>query len=331
MGALFLLRAPGVLAVTCTTQSQMTAADRTDLASAVERLSGYAAADNTSAIKQATLGSVAADFSGIASTIDTLAPLIRGAHMEIENLYGLSATDLKLGNQDDAEFFCAVAGSQMLVTVTIPGLPPGNYALATIHADGVAKPQQMGMILARDGAPGTQAASGWQLAGFFTRPLTMLDHDGIWYWTRARELAKEGSRWSAYFYYQNARYLLMPVDFISSPNLTKLDRELTAVKPEGLPGDTAPAMTVQAGETQFAITSIRTDGSLGGLDLVLRYNAAPATLSDPVAARAQALQLMNAMLQQHGELRANFHGLWVYEDAEGRSPFAVELPMNQIQ
>jgi hypothetical protein len=326
MGALLLLRVPSASAVSCTTQSQMTPADRAELASAVDRLAGYAAADNTSAMRAATMPSVAAQFDGIASTVDTLAPLIRSAHMVIENVYSLSATDLKPGD-GEAQFFCAVSGSPMLVTISIPDLPAGNYALASVHAEGVAKPQQIGMILVRATAP----ATGWQLAGFFTRPLTMLDHDGIWYWTKARELAKEGSRWSAYFYYQNARYLLMPVDFISSPNLSKLDRELTAVKPEGLPGEDAPTMTVQAGDTQFAITSIRTDGSLGGLDLVLHYNASPATVVNPVAARTQALLLMNAMLKQHPELRANFHGLWVYEDAEGHSPFAVELPMNQIQ
>jgi hypothetical protein len=41
---------------------------------------------------------------------------------------------------------------------------------------------------------------------------------------------------------------------------------------------------------------------------------------------------MRALLQQHPELRAGFHGLWVYAATPGnRNPFALELPMDQIE
>jgi hypothetical protein len=267
---------------------------------------------------------------------------LKGATVSVENLYLLHAADLKAGD-DEADFFCSVPGSQLLVTVSVPQLPAGEYALALVHANGVAKPEQMGMILAR--GPGTQAGSGtqaggaqsgaaaapsgWQLAGFFARPLTIAGHDGVWYWTRARELGKAQQRWSAYFYYQSAQFLLTPVDFLSSPNLAKLEREAAGVKPDGLP-EGASTMTLASGEQSFAITSLRTDGALGGLDLVIHYNANAGNV-DPVFARGQAVALMQAMLKQHAELRANFHGLWVYADSPGHQSFAVELPMEQIE
>ena len=216
-------------------------------------------------------------------------------------------------------------GSPLLVTIAIPQLPPGAYALAIVHADGAPKPEQLGILAAR-------GSTGWQLAGFFARPLTIAGHDGVWYWSRARDLSKAQQRWSAYFYYQSAQFLLTPVDFLSSPNLSKLEREESAVRPEGLPGGEAgaPTMTLAAGDQTFAITNLRTDGALGGLDLVVHYNANAGNV-DPVFARGQAVQLMQAMLKQHAELRANFHGLWVYADSPGHQPFAVELPMEQIQ
>jgi hypothetical protein len=330
-------------AVSCTTQSQMTAGERDELAAGVMRLVGYAIAGDAQSLRAATLPSVAAQFDGISSTVKALAPALKGATATIENLYLLHAEDLKAGD-DEAQFFCSVAGSAMLVTISIPDLPAGTYALAIVHVTGVEKPQQFGMIVARGAGKTAQitkdgaAASGppaipgpWELAGFFARPLDMAGHDGVWYWTRARELAKAQQRWSAYFYYRTAQLLLTPVDFLSSPNLSKLERETAGVKPDGLPGpDGTQVMTLADGDQSFAITSLRTDGSFGGLDLVIHYNANAGNV-DPVFARTQAVLLMRAMLKQHAELRANFHGLWVFADSPGHDPYAIELPMGQIQ
>jgi hypothetical protein len=329
------LAAQPASAISCTAQSQIAVPVRTELASAVARLASYAIAGDTASLKASTLASVAAQFDGIAATVDSLAPLLKGAELSIQNLYMLHAEDLKAG-EDEAQFFCSVPGSSLLVTITIPQLPPGGYALAIVHATGVAKPQQMGMILARSPEAKSTAGllmPGWMLAGFFARPLTIAGHDGVWYWSRARELAKAQQRWSAYFYYQSAQFLLTPVDFLASPNLAKLDREAAAVRPDGIPtGDAAgpPTMTLTAGDENFTINNLRTDGALGGLDLVVHYNANAGSV-DPVFARSQAVDLMQAMLKQHPELRANFHGLWVYADSPGHQSFAVELPMDQIQ
>jgi hypothetical protein len=134
--------------VSCTTQTQMAPAERAELAAAVTRLAGFVIAGDTAALKAGTLGTVAAQFDGIAGTVDGIAPGLKGATVSVENLYLLHAADLKAGD-DEADFFCSVPGSQLLVTVSVPQLPAGEYALALVHANGVAKPEQMGMILAR--------------------------------------------------------------------------------------------------------------------------------------------------------------------------------------
>lgn len=308
-------------AVTCTTQSQMNDAQRSAYETEIRGLAGEVQSGNVAAVKANAIPSVAAQFDAIASAIQSVSPAIQGAALTIQSIYGLRATDLT--SPQDTEFFCSVPGSQLLINISIPQLPPADYAFTVVHATGVKQPQQISMILQNDPAGSSQ----WKLAGLFVRPLTAAGHDGVWYWTQARTFAGKKQTWNAYFYYQTAVYLLSPVDFISSPNLEKLQKEMSSVRPEGLPG-TEPMKIAANGQT-FDITSMRTDGSLGGLDLVVNYKTND--VSDPVATRSRNLDVMKALLAQHPEIREAFHGLWVYANAENQRPFANELPMSQIQ
>jgi hypothetical protein len=211
------------------------------------------------------------------------------------------------------------------VVITIPNLPPGRYALAILHATGVQQPQQISMVLQNDPA----GSSLWKLAGFFTKPMTLAGHDGIWYWRQARDYAAKHENWDAYFYYQTAQSLLQPVDFISSPNLDRLQRETEQTKPPDLPG--LDPMKLNAGTQTFTITSVHTGVLSNQLDLVVTYDAAPN--EDLVQERTQVTAVMRALLQQHPGLAQAFHGLWVYAAVPGsnRTPFALELPIDQIQ
>lgn len=306
-------------AVSCTTESQMTAAQRATLERASLALADAVQTANLTALQGQTLPSVAAKFSGIASSVQAVQPFLQHATLTADGIYALDATALT--NAQEAQFFCGVPGSALIVTVTIPNLPPGQYALAILHATGVEHPQQISLILASE-------PDGWKLAGFFTRPMTLGGHDGIWFWRQARAYAGKKQDWNAWFYYQTAQYLLNPVDFLSSPNLQKLLREAEDVQPGGLPGEQPMSLT---GDGQsFEITNIHSGELADQLDLVVNYKAA--TQQDPVAARAQVTAVMRALLQQHPELASAFHGLWVYADAPGgQPPFALELPMSQIQ
>ncbi len=151
----------------------------------------------------------------------------------------------------------------------------------------------------------------------------------MWFWAQARDFAKKGQHWNAYFYYQTAASLLTPVYFLSSPNLDKLLKEQSAIAPSGLPTNTQPMLVSGSGGQGFEIQDLHTDSSLGGLDLVIDYKAND--VSDPVASRTRNVTLMKAMLAQHPELRDGFHGLWAFANAPNERPFANELPMAQIQ
>jgi hypothetical protein len=309
---------PGrIYAVSCTTQSQMSESERAALVQSSRTLASAVQSGNTAAVQALTIPKVKAQFDPIASMIEQAAPLLAGATVTIDALYGLDASDLKSAVEDTV-FFCGVAGSPVHVDLTIPQLPQGKYALVLVHATGVRQPQQMAFLLQNNGE--------WQLAGLFVKPLLLAGHDSVWYWTKARAFNQKGQKWNAYFYYTTAAYLATPADFLNSANLDKLNQETAASKPDGLPG--AQPMVVNAGGQTYSVNELHTDGSLGGLDLVLRYSTTDA--ADPVATRARNLELMKATLQAHPELRDGFHGLWVFAEAPSQRPYGNELAISEI-
>ena len=295
----------------------MTEAERTALVQSAHNLASAVQSGNSSAVQALTIAKVKAQFDPIANTIEQTAPLLTGATITIDALYGLDASDLKTAAEDTV-FYCGVANSPVHVDVTIPQLPQGQYALVLVHATGVKQPQQMAFLLQKNG--------DWQLAGLFVKPLLMAGHDSVWYWTKARAFNQKNQKWNAYFYYTTAAYLAVPADFMTSANLDKLNQEAEGAKPDGVPG--AQPMVITSGNNTFPISQMHTDGSLGGLDLVLRYSTADT--GDPVATRARNLELMKAMLQAHPELRDGFHGLWVYAEAPSQRPYGNELAMSEI-
>jgi hypothetical protein len=73
---------------------------------------------------------------------------------------------------------------------------------------------------------------------------------------------------------------------------------------------------------------MHTDGSLGGLDLVIRYAATDVAIRWPP--ERGTWRLMKATLAAHPELREGFHGLWVFAEAPSQRPFGNELAMSDI-
>jgi hypothetical protein len=150
-------------------------------------------------------------------------------------------------------------------------------------------------------------------------------HDGVWYWTRARELAKADQPWSAWYCYEAARYLQVPVDFLSSTNLEKLNQEQAQIK--GSPQDAFP-LTLQDGARTWKIDAVRLDASLRQADLGVTYESTGVT--DPAALRTEAIAVLSALLKAQPGLRTNFHGLWAYAVKDGKRTPVMELPMGQI-
>jgi hypothetical protein len=312
--------APALRAATCTTQSQMTPAQRQGLANAARAMLAQVQDGDVASIQANTIPAVAADFGGIRGSIEYLKPLVQGATVTVDELYVLDASGDPAGAAR-TDFYC---GSPV-VAVNFTNLPPATYALAILHATGVPQPQQVALILQK------MTGDRWMLGGFYSKPMVEAGHDGLWYWISARQYAQTKKDWAAWLYYRLADNLLDPLDFLSSPNLEKLQHETEQARPATFPG--AHPMTLNAGSSAFTVTAIGTTTTFGPLDLDVHYTPDPtqaSQLRDPPAARKQVTDIMSALLELHPELQGAFHGIWVHADQGNATLFALELPMNQI-
>lgn len=307
-------------AASCLTQSQMPAPQRDALANQARSFAALVQSGDTASLRTRTLPAIASDFDAIASSVTSLKPLVQNATITVDEIYSLDASKEQPGAQR-TQFFC---GSPIVV-LTFNGIPPGNYALAILHATGVPKPQQVALILAA--TPTNQ----WQLAGFYAKPMIEADHDGLWYWISARKYSQNHANLAAWLYYRIAVDLLSPLDFLSSPNLEKLQQEMQQSRPPALSANST--MTLNANGITFNVTNMGTTTEFGGLDLDLHYSPDSTQANElrtPAAARQQVTNLMTALLTQHPELRQAFHGIWAHADQGQSNLFALELPMNQI-
>jgi hypothetical protein len=312
---------PHAMGASCKTQSQLTSAERDALATTARIMAGDVQTGNVQALQTITMPAVAADFTGIAGSVATLKPLLEHAAITVDSLYLLDASTEPAG-APRTDFYC---GSPVVV-LNFTDLPPGSYALAIVHATGVAQPQQISLVLWQS------ADHRWMLGGFFSKPMTEAGHDGLWYWVSARKFAEQNMPWASWFYYRLATDFLQPVSFLSSPNLDKLQREEDKIHPTDLPAAQHPLM-VGARGTSFQVTDIDTTTTFGPLDLEVHYAPDPAQTSqlrDPPTARKQVTALMNALLSMHPELQNAFHGIWVQADGGSGALFSLELPMNEI-
>jgi hypothetical protein len=317
---LLLIFALPAFGVSCKTQGAMTEAERAPIVQAARQIALDVQGSRSAELKAVTVPAVAANFNSIAQSATALAPLISSATITVDAVYRLDASDAKPGD-DQEQFFCDAGDNSSHVTFSIQHLPPGLFAFALVHATGVAKPQQIALLL-----QSLQAGGPWQLAGFFPKPLSVAGHDGLWYWKQARVYTQKKQMWNAWFYYSTAVYLLQPAGFFSSANFEKLVDEQQAARPTDLPGP-AP-LTVHADGTTYQITNLRTSDELGGLDLVAHYDS---TSSDPVAGRTHTIAVMRGLLALHPELREAFHGLWVFADAgSSGQAFSLEQPMTEL-
>ncbi len=316
--ALALLLAPWTSrAASCTPEPQLGSLDRDALSAIVTKVANALTAQDYSTLQALLLPQEAAQWEGIRAAVEQAAPLLKGGQFQLRNLYLLDASEQTA--PADTQFFCSNAAGSLTVTVNMSALPPGRYAVALADAAGAPLAGQIGLVLAWDGA-----AVAWKLAGLTVRPGVFDGHDGVWYWVRGRALAKPDP-WSAWYSYDAARYLLLPVDFLSSPNLEKLRQEQALIMPS--PQSAFP-LSLPDGDRTWKIEAVGLDPALREPDLGVVYQSTGVT--DPAALRTEATAVLSAFLKAQPGIRANFHGLWAYAEKDGKRTAVIELPMDKI-
>jgi hypothetical protein len=339
-----LLVAAACPAETCTTQSQLKPVDRDSIANAARTLASKVQTNDIAGLRQQSVAEFAKDYTAMTSLVAGTSSKIASAALAVEQVYLLDATNLKTladGTNQDAQFFCSLNNSIAEATFLIPALPPGRYAFAQVIAQSAKSPWGLSFLLRQD-------SSSWSMAGFYPKSLTAAGHDGLWYWTQARDQVRAKHLWTGYLYYQQAQTLLQPVGFVGSTHLEKLHKEETSVAPPALSEGVSPEMPLvikgQA-NSEFRITALTTDDSAGGDKLYVVVHLAPDPEPDaaapasakthpkpPVAAspKDRNATAMVALLAVYPELRQSFGGVWVFADAPGKSPFVTEQPMSEI-
>ena len=313
----------------CTTQAEMAAADRDGLGQAAQSFARLVQTNDAAGVRAATIPQYAQNFEGIAAAIGNTAPKLAGATLQVSSVYLLDAS----GNaaMADTQFFCTPASAAAPTIFNLPALPPGRYALTTVQAVvSVQQAWQLSFVL-------QQSAGKWLLAGFIPKPATAGGHDGLWYWKQARVYAKENKRWNAWLFYAEADALLSPVNFVSSPNRDKLHAEqedaLPAQLADGIsaekPLSVAAWHPLNSSEAKddgsFVFTAIGTQEAQDGTALELAAHLTAMDVSSPAAVRARSMNALLSLLTVYPELYKAFQGAWVYADAPGQSPFAIEF------
>jgi len=317
LAAALLPAAQTARAVSCTSQAELGPLDRDALSAVAGRLANEVVAQDFNALQAVLLPQEANEWPGMSAAVEQSAPLVKGAGFQLKNVYLLDATMQTA--PADTQFFCSNSSGSLTVTITLSQLPPGRYAVILAEAVGSPMDASLGLILAWDGA-----ATEWRLAGLSVRQGIFDGHDCVWYWVRGRETAKEDP-WSAWYSYDAARYLELPFDFISSPNLDKLRQEQSQITPS--PQNYFP-LSIADGDRTWKIEAVGLDPSLHEPDLAVVYQSTGVT--DPAALRTEATAVLSAFLKTQPGIRANFHGLWAYAEKDGKRTPVMELPMKQI-
>lgn len=304
-------------ATSCTAGAELASGDRNALSAILARIANAVAVQDESTLESVLLPEEASAWAGIRDAVEHDGPLVKGGKLQLRSLYLLDASNQTA--PQNTEFFCSNPSGSLTVTIHLNALPPGRYAVALADAKGAPLAGQMGVVLAWD-----NAAAAWKLAGLTLRQGVFDGHDGDWYWARARELVQDDP-WSAWFSYDAARFLLLPVDFLSSPNLDKLHQEQAQIVPT--PQSALPLL-LPDGDRTWKIETVELDPSLGEPDLAVVYQSTGVT--DPAALRTEARAVMSAFLKAQPGIRAHFHGLWAYAVQNGKRTAVMELPMAQI-
>jgi hypothetical protein len=320
---------PVLDAQTCTTQAKMSAEVRTGLSDAALSLAQAVKTNDAAKVQAGTVSEYAASgaFAPTAFLMQEVAGKIENDALKVTQIYLLDAQARKTGDSSEADFSCLLAGTASETDFSIAALPPGMYGFAMVEANGD-RPWLLSFLMRQDGG-------AWKMAGFYPRARTAAGHDGLWYWTAAREDAKAKEPWLAWLLYGEADQLLRPANFVTSTNLDRLRSEQRSAAPADL-GDGISAQTPLvvegkgADDTEYAFTSISAEGSEDGKQLNLMLHLRAETAGDATAAKVRNRAAAKALLDAHKDLRKGFDRVLVFAESDGQPPLVTDETMQEI-
>ncbi len=306
-------------AQTCLTVSDMDQTAASALVNTAQHFYDMAARGDSASLRQNAIASLAADFGGIENAVKESQPTLAGNQAVARPPFLLKAEGSEPLQR--AEFLCGVFGAQgqtrESAVFVIPNLPPGNYGIVTLDAAVRQGAYSVSFVL-------QQQQNVWKLGGFYAKPAQISGHDGNWFADRAREFKTKNQLHNAWFYFGEARELLVPVPFMATATTDKLYDEMQAVKP----ADPPPFDLTAAGKI-YKVTDLFPVAVGSDFDLVVKYQSAD--ISDTGKAFQDNLAVMKALLAKYPEIREGFAGIVVRAVEPSGRDYGSMLPMKEIK
>lgn len=313
-----------VAAENCTTSNDMDPATKTAMTSAAQHYFDLLARGDANDLRQASIPSLAADFSGIESTVKDNLPALTGAKATPRPSFLLEATGT--APLARAEFFCGVFGSngqtKDSAIFTLANLPPGKYGVAILDVSGGAKGAYTVSFILQ------QIGSDWKLGGLYIKPAHTGGHDLDWFLNHAREYESKGQTHNAWLYYLEVRSLVSPLPFMSTAVTDKLYDESQKALPADFPAD-GKTVSLAAGTATYKLTEVFPDIVGNDLDLVVKYQVA--SIADTNQTYSSNMAVIKAIVAKYPELREAFAGVVARAvDPSGRD-YGTLLAMKDVK
>jgi hypothetical protein len=306
-------------AQTCLTTGDMDQSTASALAETGKRFYEMAARGDSASLRQNAIASLASNFSGIENAVKENQPNLAGVQGVARPPFLLKAEGT--APLERAEFLCGVFGAKGQTrdsaVFVIPNLPPGNYGIVTLDAASPQGAYTVSFVLQQQGRD-------WKLGGFYAKPAQISGHDGDWFAARAREFKTKGQLHNAWFYFGEARELLVPVPFMATATTDKLYDEMQAVKPADL-----PPLDLSAGGKTYKVTDLFPVPLSRDFDLVLRYQSPD--VSDSGKTFQDNSAVMKALLTKYPEFRDGFAGLVVRAVEPSGKDYGSMMAMKDIK
>jgi len=318
-----LLSAGFAHAQTCFTASDLDEPTRTALVSTANRYFDMVARGDSATLRQNSIASVASDFSGIETVIKDNQPNLAGAQATPRPPFLLKAEGT--APLPHAEFLCGVFGkvgqTADSAVFEIPNLPPGSYGIVTLDVPTAKQKYAVSFVLQQEG-------KDWKIGGLYVKEMQIAGHDGNWFADHARAFKAKGENHNAWFYYLEARDLLVPVSFMYTQITDKLADEAEAAKPADLPAAGKTVDVAAAGKT-FRVTAMFPVVVKQDFDLVAKYQSAD--VSNTTQTFQDNTAVMKALVAKYPELRDAFDGIVARAVEPSGRDYGSLLPMKDIK
>jgi hypothetical protein len=308
---------------TCQTSNDMDPATRSALTSTALHYYDLITKGDTTTLRQSSIPSLAAGFSGVEGTIKANEATLATAKPSARSPFLLNEQSASANPR--AEFFCGVFGRNGQTADSaafyLGGLAPGKYGVVIIDAPTAKDAFTVSEIL-------QQIGTDWKLGGLYIKDTRFNGHDSNWFISQAEAFQKKGELHDSWLYYVVARSLISPLSFMSTAATDKLYDDSQKVQPADFPDDGKPA-DLAAGSTVYKLSALFPEVVGNELDLIVRYEVP--SVADSNQTYRNNVAVMKALVAKYPELRQAFASVVARAVEPSGRDYGTMLAMKDIK